>query len=186
MAREARSQFAVLAMLTLRPMTGYDLRRDIESSIGHFWQESFGQLYPTLANLEAEGLASSKVDDAGDRARQVYSITKKGRAKLRAWLSKTPARHVERNELLLKLFFASEVEAAVPIAHLRDSRADAAARLATLHAVGPSLSDTLGGTPGYDYYWATLRNGELGLEAHIRWCDEVLARLEARMARRDA
>jgi DNA-binding PadR family transcriptional regulator len=176
MAREARSQFAILGMLTLRPMSGYDLRQEIDKTIGHFWQESYGQLYPTLARLEQAGLVSSSQQAEGERVRQVYKLAAKGRAKLRAWLAQTPMRHVERNELLMKLFFATEVDAAKPLAHLNASRADATERLNALRELGVMLAQ-LADKPGYDYYWATVRSGELGLEAHIRWCDEVLARL---------
>jgi len=186
MAREARSPFAILGMLTLGPMTGYELRQRIEQTIGHFWQESFGQLYPALARLEAGGLVSLREDTQGERARNVYSITKKGRAELRAWLEKSPLRHVERNELLLKLFFANEVEPLAPIAHVEESRADAVQRLNTVRELGATLERDLGALPAFDYYWASLRYGELGLEAHVRWCDEVLARLEKKRTREDA
>ena len=177
MAREARSQFAVLGMHTLRPMTGYELRREIEDIIGHFWQESFGQLYPSLARLEKAGLVASKQAADGARTRQVYAISKKGRAELQRWLTKSPMRHVERNELLMKLFFGSEVAPETSVAHLNESRADAVARLKVVRELSATLARELTAAPGYDYYWATLRSGELGLESHIRWCNEVLARL---------
>jgi PadR family transcriptional regulator AphA len=177
MAREARSQFAILGMLTLGPMSGYELKLRIAQSIGHFWQESFGQLYPALSLLEERGLVSSRQVAEGERERRVYTITKRGRAELRAWLAKPAPRHVERNELLLKLFFGSEVDVATSMGQLQRSRDDAAQRLSALREIGAVLARQLAGSPGHDYYWATLRNGELGLEAHLRWCDEVLERL---------
>ena len=41
-------------------MTGYGLRQAIAGSVGHFWQESFGQLYPTLRRLAQEGLVEAR------------------------------------------------------------------------------------------------------------------------------
>lgn len=177
-AREARSPLAILGMLTFGPMTGYELKQRIEQSIGHFWQESFGQLYPALARLEERGLISSRQIADGGRERRVYTISARGRAELRSWLAKPAPRHVERNELLLKLFFGSEIDVATSIAQVRRSREDAAQRLLALREVGATIAQDLAGQPGQDYYWAALRSGELGLEAHLRWCDEVLARLE--------
>ncbi|WP_395805406.1 PadR family transcriptional regulator [Archangium minus] len=55
MARENTCQFAILGMLCREPMSGYGLRQAIEQTVGHFWQESYGNLYPTLERMEAEG-----------------------------------------------------------------------------------------------------------------------------------
>jgi hypothetical protein len=38
------------------PMTGYALRSAIRDILGHFWSESFGQIYSTLAGLTKVGL----------------------------------------------------------------------------------------------------------------------------------
>ena len=39
---------ALLGLLSLRPMSGYDIRQVISESIGYFWSESYGQIYPGL------------------------------------------------------------------------------------------------------------------------------------------
>ena len=56
MARSSQTRTAVLGALTVEPMTGYALRAVIRDVLGHFWSESFGQIYPALAELEGEGL----------------------------------------------------------------------------------------------------------------------------------
>lgn len=43
-------------MLTIEPMTGYDMKRFCEQSLVHFWHESYGNLYPRLKRLERKGL----------------------------------------------------------------------------------------------------------------------------------
>lgn len=40
MAKEHKSRYAVLGMLSLGPMSGYDIKKVIEESINNFWQES--------------------------------------------------------------------------------------------------------------------------------------------------
>ena len=47
-----------LGALTLRPMSGYDLRQFFSENLAFFWSESFGQIYPMLHALEAEGLVA--------------------------------------------------------------------------------------------------------------------------------
>ncbi|MBK6887071.1 MAG: hypothetical protein IPH03_12030 [Tetrasphaera sp.] len=36
-------------------MTGYAVRAAITQTLGHFWSEGFGQIYPTLTGLTARG-----------------------------------------------------------------------------------------------------------------------------------
>ena len=48
---------AMLGLLSLGPATGYELRQLIEGTVGNFWKESFGQIYPSLRQLIAEDLA---------------------------------------------------------------------------------------------------------------------------------
>jgi DNA-binding PadR family transcriptional regulator len=180
--RQNRTRPAVLGVLARGPASGYEIRRRIEGSFGHFWQESLGQLYPTLSALSGEGLI--RVADEGglgDRKRIRYAITKAGREALSLWLTEAPAPHVERNELLLKVFFANEGALTDALAHLESSLRDAQARrdlLLTLEKeVFPTgepreLETMLG--------WLTLEYGLAGLEAHIDWCEGALRRLRAR------
>ena len=41
----------LLGLLTIEPMSGYDPGLTIRGSVGHFWNESFGQIYPSLKKL---------------------------------------------------------------------------------------------------------------------------------------
>ena len=103
---------ALLGLLSLGPMSGYDIRQLIPRSIGHFWSESYGQIYPGLKRLAAAGLVAKKTErKKGSPDRHVYSLTADGREQLRRWLKLPVAEEVPRNELLLKLFFGAQVSA---------------------------------------------------------------------------
>ena len=67
------SRFALLGLLALRPMSGYEIRKTIERSISNFWNESFGQIYPTLADLVAEGLVREVPSKSSRRARRFWN-----------------------------------------------------------------------------------------------------------------
>ena len=84
MARRSSSGSEVLlGLLTIQPMSGYDLGQVIRASVGHFWRESYGQIYPNLKRLAAEGLVSAKTErQKGKPDRRIYSITGKGREQL--------------------------------------------------------------------------------------------------------
>src|SRR5438132_1157029 len=47
-SRPRSTPYAVLGMLSLAPMSGYDIRKESETSIGYFWSESYGQLSPAM------------------------------------------------------------------------------------------------------------------------------------------
>src|SRR3954447_15803679 len=47
--------WAVLGILALQPMSGYDIKNQVDGSIRHFWAASYGQIYPELKRLESAG-----------------------------------------------------------------------------------------------------------------------------------
>jgi DNA-binding PadR family transcriptional regulator len=66
---------AILALLTERPMHGYEMMQELEQRTGGAWRPSAGSVYPTLQQLEDEGLVRS--EEIGDRRR--YTLTDAGR-----------------------------------------------------------------------------------------------------------
>ena len=57
----------------------------IPESIGHFWSESYGQIYPGLKRLAADGLVEKKTErQKGRPDRHLYSLTEEGREELAA------------------------------------------------------------------------------------------------------
>jgi DNA-binding PadR family transcriptional regulator len=67
---------AVLALLTERPMHGYEMITELETRTGGMWRPSPGSVYPTLQLLEDEGLIAS--EETGGRKR--FTLTDAGRA----------------------------------------------------------------------------------------------------------
>ena len=45
-------RYALLAVLTAQPMTGYDLARTFHASVGHVWNAPNSQIYPELHRME--------------------------------------------------------------------------------------------------------------------------------------
>jgi len=65
---------ALLAILAEGPGHGYDLISRLEDKSGGSWRPSAGSVYPTLQQLEDEGLATS----AETEGKRVYTITDAG------------------------------------------------------------------------------------------------------------
>jgi len=66
MARTNTTQYAILGLLSHQPQSGYDLKKTIDGSIGFFWNENYGHLYPILRRLEKAGLVARKIQKNRD------------------------------------------------------------------------------------------------------------------------
>jgi DNA-binding PadR family transcriptional regulator len=173
-----KTRYALLGILNTGAHSGYDIKKGIERSIGHFWHESYGQIYPILRTLVAEGLATAHTEALPGRlARIMYTITDQGHTELRRWLTeRIETLPIERNEFLLKLFFGAEVPLTVTLEHLRQHRRQAESVLETFAEIEAMLAIQV--TPAMasnlPFWLATLRYGQAQAEAVIRWCDDTL------------
>ena len=178
MSTQSRTAQVILGFLTWGPRSGYDVKKVVEASIGPFWSESFGQIYPALARLTEHGWAV-RVDgrQAGRRRQHTYAITDAGREELRRWLAESVAVAPPRNELLLKLFFGRAGERTASIAHVRAFAAEQQVRAERLAAIRGRMEATGGGNPNLPYWLATLSYDEHHTKAMIAWAAETLATL---------
>lgn len=76
MARRGDVRAAILALLAEQPMHGYQVISELDTRTGGRWRPSAGSIYPTLQQLEDEGLVRSEEVDA----RRVFSLTEAGTA----------------------------------------------------------------------------------------------------------
>jgi PadR family transcriptional regulator, regulatory protein AphA len=107
------TSYVILGMLSLRPMSGYEIKRVADFSVRHFWTISYGQIYPELKNLVEAGLAEPEDGSVGSRQRTLYRLTKTGREALLDWVGIPNEVPIEvRDEMLLRLFFADQLEPA--------------------------------------------------------------------------
>lgn len=179
MSKDSKSRYALLGMLSLAPLSGYDLKKLSEYSIGHFWNESYPQIYPMLKQLASEGLATSRVErQEGKPDRHVYTLTQTGWDELRQWLTEPFESQIERNELLLKLFFGSLIQIPVSIEHVRKHRAIQEHRLQVYEQTEAELRARREQDPRHPYWLMTLSYGRHVAQALLDWCDETLATLE--------
>ncbi len=84
--------YALLGLL-MKPSSGYDLRKVFSSTSMKTYSGSPGAIYPALQRLQKQGLIRGTVEEgAGLRRRQVFRLTPKGLAELRAWITLPIAR----------------------------------------------------------------------------------------------
>ncbi len=175
------TSYAILGGLSVQPnLSGYDMRKGIQSSIGYFWAESYGQIYPALKRLASEGLiAPSSSSSNGRKRRQTYVITDAGRTALRQWLALPFYNEPPRNEFLLKLFFGHEAAPGVAAAHVRDLNERNRRMLDVLTKIEASVPPQELANPHLPYWMLTLGLGKALTCAAIEWGENALTALTA-------
>lgn len=173
--RANQTATAVLGALSVAPMTGYALREAIRDVLGHFWSESFGQIYPTLAALERDGHVR-RLGAVRTRA-STFEITASGTSRLKEMLAQPVQPAPPRNGLMLRLFFGRQLGAPACRALVREARADAERNLARYQAIRMQLLDEEDSAGDHPYVLLTISAGEHTARAAIAWADQALAEL---------
>ena len=167
------TEAALLGLLRKRPMSGYDLRKDVERSVVYFWAPAKTQIYATLPKLVDAGYATQErvVQDARPD-KTVYAITDAGRDALREWVEEAPLDAGQgRNLLLLKLYFGADADQEALRRQLHERREDAHRLLSELEELEEA------GAGGSPYEALTRRWGFIYGEALQRWTEEAEAAL---------
>ena len=114
---------AILACLTERPMSGYELAKTFDSSIGFFWKADHQQIYRELSKLRDRGhIEGHEVVQSGKPNKLVYTLTPEGRAALRHWAARPSSPPSIKDDLLVRLCALDSVD-------IEPLRADLMARL---------------------------------------------------------
>ena len=100
------SSYAVLALLDLKPWTGYELTQQAQRSLRYAWPKSERLLYSEPKKLVELGLATAHQEESGGRTRNIYTITDAGRQALTEWTSTRTQPPRLEIEALLRLLFA--------------------------------------------------------------------------------
>ncbi|OSI21913.1 PadR family transcriptional regulator [Bradyrhizobium canariense] len=95
---------AILACLTERPMTGYELAKTFDSSIGFFWKADHQQIYRELSKLRDRGyIQGREVVQTGKPNKLIYTLTPEGRTALRHWAARPSTPPSIKDDLLVRL-----------------------------------------------------------------------------------
>jgi len=180
--RTASTPYAILGLLGIAPMSGYDIKKEAATSIGYFWSESYGQIYPALSELESAGLIRRQPGRQKGRERQVYEITNEGRRALDAWLAEPPRPTPVRSEFLLKLFLSDASHAVRATEWVEQLLAEETERLSQFRMIRDGLMAEQKDHPSLPFWLSTLSFGEHRSQAVVRWCRETLKVLRKQAA----
>lgn len=177
--RLSTTSYAILGLLTFREMSGYDVLKLVERSIGHFWSPAKSHVYTELRRLSQLGLAAEREVRQEQRPdKRLYALTDDGRAALERWLNEGPYEPDQvRSPFTVRLFFGGLVARSVIIAQVEELRRDAEQSLAELRATEADIKDK----DELFFPYLTLKAGLAHNEAEIRWANETLEVLRERV-----
>ena len=165
-------------------LSGYDLAMWLKEPVPFIWPVKHSQIYPALAALESRGdIAGEWKEQRGRPSKKSYRITKKGRERLRGWLSE-PRRSLTQEETILiaynhKLVGTDAAKSALRIyrAQAEDEKRQLEARW---HAIAEDAADDPAGIRApFEFAMKTRL-------ARMDWCDWFEAQIakEHRAARK--
>jgi PadR family transcriptional regulator AphA len=174
---------AILGLLSIVPMSGYDLFQAVDRSVSRFWPISKSQVYAELARLEPLGLIEG-TDVPQERLpdKRVFRLTEAGEQALDAWLGDSEVEDLQfRIPFLLKALFGHRRpprDTARLLQLVGDEAADEARRYS-------DYTELLGSTPEAAYARVTVLFGLRVAEAIAAWAEEAQALLPERASRID-
>ena len=102
---------AILVCLTERPMTGYELAKTFETSIGFFWKADHQQIYRELTRLRERGhVQAREVVQTGKPNKLVYTLTAEGKTALRHWAARPSSPPSIKDDMLVRLCALEAIE----------------------------------------------------------------------------
>lgn len=104
---------AVLGLLVFRELSGYDIKRIFDNSIGAVWNASDSQIYRELRTLETDGHISARVERQERKPdRRLYRATETGVAEVDSWLASPVVEKWSKDEFRLRMFFFGKASTA--------------------------------------------------------------------------
>lgn len=178
MAREKKLDYVILGLLSHESLTGYEMKKRIDSSLSFFYNASFGSIYPALNSLMQSGYVISHESLDNNRNKITYTITPKGQDCLKDWLVSGMEKNELRYETLLKLFFGNEAGFRSTFDLINRFEADIRKELKMLRVFASNLSSHLQ-DDSHKYYYLTVKFGIRSYEAYLTWCQESKELLES-------
>ena len=81
-------RYALLAILRVGALSGYDLQKQFSQSVGNVWHAPDSQIYPELRRMEEAGLVEGEDQLRGERGRRrVYHVTEAGDRAFVEWMN---------------------------------------------------------------------------------------------------
>jgi DNA-binding PadR family transcriptional regulator len=177
-SKENTTSYIILGLLAHEDMTGYSIKKKIENSIKNFWNVGYGQIYPTLKKLESENyIERTSVSDKDSKI--LYTINDKGKEYFLNWLKNPTATEYLKYEVILKLFFGSQISSENNTNRINDFMQDSLQKFEIADKYSQKLLEIVDDDDHFYYYLTTLFGKHI-YSAYVNWAKEAAKLIKKR------
>lgn len=178
MAKEKKLDCVILGLLSHESMTGYEIKKRMDTTFKFFWSASYGSIYPTLNSLVNDGMVTKLETKENGRDKVIYTITDAGKGYLKRWLALPVTKDELRYETLLKVFFGGETGSDVTLEHICNFEAKIKSELPYLQGAVHELAKIQDDEEAHKYFLLTAMFGKMVYESYLEWCEYARKILE--------
>lgn len=170
---------AIMTAVLDAELTGYELAKRFDTSLGFFWQASHQQIYRELKTLSQKNYLSSRAISQQKRPdKTVYRLTAEGQEHLHAWVHQTTKPRFVKDELFIKLYNLADDNLTGLVQEVLERREHVQRNLSLYYRIREksyakfsTLSTRMKGVA------LVLDAGIRDAESILVWCDSTLERL---------
>ena len=173
---------ALLGVLSLREMSGYDIKRNFDRAVHFVWNAADSQIYRELRRMEESGLISSRlVHQDGKPNKRLYRLLPAGVEMLDEWLVSPVEQPYGKEPFLMRLFFMGRVSDADALRVLNERREELESLLSVAAERRTRFADlTRTERPATLWWQVRLIDGFLEIhQAHLNWINSLIDDVEA-------
>ncbi|MGV8980993.1 PadR family transcriptional regulator [Clostridium sp.] len=175
-----KTRYVLLGLLQEEELSGYEMKKIIDTRMSFFWQESFGQIYPELSKMIEEGLInfSSKESTVSiKREKILYKITTRGENELKEWMEAENEKDTSRSEFLLKMFLSTGKNEEEMRKHIIKFREQSEQKLELFNLFDIQLNQDIEIHNNHKQILCVLNLGIRQAKLYIDWSKEILENL---------
>jgi DNA-binding PadR family transcriptional regulator len=170
---------AIMTALLEDDLTGYELAKYFDTSMGFFWRASHQQIYQELRKMaDKEWLSARVIEQQGKPNKVRYSLTAVGKETLDQWILAAAKLQPAKDDFMIKLYNVGHCDVTPILAELNERQKTweeqlvIYQRMRDKHYSKPkALPDTQKGI------YLTLMVGIGQMEFYLQWCKEARALL---------
>lgn len=167
----------LLGLLHEKPMSGYELKKTIDYTVGFFYSTSFGSLYPALKRLEEKEYVIAEKVEGDSKNKKIYTVQKAGKEAFKKWLGQ-PLKS-SKNEHLIKIFFIDYLDEEKRSYLLEEFQFNLKKERLMLKEVEQIVIGELAElTNPQDFYYrlSVLQYGIRHFEMELEWLEDIIRR----------
>jgi len=164
--------YIIVGMVLHEPLTGYDIKKEIETSIGSFYKASYGSLYPALKKLTDKGHLVLTEQTQVERLKKYYRATDLGKAAFMEWLASPIDINAGTASVLAKIFFFGELPKDIRHQRLHECELEIQRVYAQYMEMEKQFADSIESDNHY-FEFSTLYYGLQTAHGLLRWLGHI-------------